>query len=139
MPIVLQTTYVRVTRYHPLNPSRDGLFVVLSQSVLAIASMGHVVALPALVHATWPVACWSRATPSRDSYTVPTRVLITRRLTNVSLLAQAVLTGPRPHIFAAVTSSEPKAHGGEFLRRNLARELQAQIGASHGDVLAAFR
>jgi hypothetical protein len=64
---------------------------------------------------------------------------ITTLTNRVSSLQQAVLTGPRPHIFAAVTSSEPKAHGGEFLRRNLARELQAQIGACRGDVLAAYR
>lgn len=53
--------------------------------------------------------------------------------------AQAVLTGPRPHIFTAVTSSEAKAHGGQFLRQNLARELQSQLGACRGDVLAAFK
>lgn len=56
-----------------------------------------------------------------------------------SLASQAVLNGPRPHIFAAVTSSEAKAHGGEFLRRNMVRELQAQVGACRGDVLAAFK
>lgn len=136
-----QAAYERVTRYHPLHLSRDGLFVVLPQSVLAIASMGHVVAVPC--PGSCHMACLSPVGAGRSHLAththVPTRVVVARRLTNVLLLAQAVLTGPRPHIFAAVTSSEPKAHGGEFLRRNLARELQAQIGASRGDVLAAFR
>jgi len=54
-------------------------------------------------------------------------------------LVQSVTSGARPHVFAATMTSEPKAHGADFLRRNLHRELQAQITACKGDVLTAFK
>jgi hypothetical protein len=131
---VPQTAYERVTRHDLLHLSRDRLFVVLSHSLLAIASMGHVVA-----HSPPWFCHTARLLEQCEPILRPIHILTLRAHQPSPLLEQAVLTGPRPHIFAAVTSSEPKAHGGEFLRRNLARELQAQIGASHGDVLAAFR
>lgn len=53
-------------------------------------------------------------------------------------MLQVDRTGSAKHMFAAVISATRTAHGGNFLRRNMHRELLQQIGAV-GDVHKAIR
>ncbi len=53
-------------------------------------------------------------------------------------LTQVDSTGPIKHLFAAVISASKTAQGGNFLRRNMHRELMHQISAI-GDVHKAIR
>jgi len=83
-------------------------------------STGRLPGMPEAVHMS--SAAYAASAPFRDA-----------------IIQEAVLTGQRPHIFVAVLTSEPNAHGGDHLRRNLHRQLQQELIAEGGNVEKAFR
>lgn len=54
-------------------------------------------------------------------------------------IMEASTSGSQQHIFAAVFTSEATAYGGDFMKRNMYRELLVQVKAQGGNIPAAFR